>query len=195
MRSISSLKLASLLGVEHRAVSRLLKKHFPDLVANNETVHTSGGRPAASREMSPEQAIAVMMMIGGAEGHPIKRKIAGSLGAMASAFDNLISALSEMDMDPDISDRFVYFAREKTSRRIKIGISKNPHKKIADLNIGNPEILELIHFFKASQGFKTEKMIHNSFRDFLIRGEWFSPEIPAFQIAGPTLQLKFDASC
>jgi len=79
-----------------------------------------------------------------------------------------------IDIDiPDV-DLFVYAAQEKNSGRIKVGISRNPEVRIKQLNIGNPEPLELICVKSAPNRFADEKAIHKKLESKNIRSEWFS---------------------
>jgi hypothetical protein len=64
---------------------------------------------------------------------------------------------------------FIYFA--KSGRYVKIGISKNPQNRMKELQIGNPNKIELLHFFKGETF--SEKFLHKRFRKYHCRGEWF----------------------
>lgn len=67
----------------------------------------------------------------------------------------------------------IYFIQTKESGKIKIGYSTSPDKRIKDLQIANPEKLELIGLLKGSKDY--EKQIHQKFEELNIHGEWFDP--------------------
>lgn len=90
------------------------------------------------------------------------------------SFNIILDAISNIDIDdPDL---FIYIAQECESGRYKIGISKHPEKRVAQLNTGNPEVLHLIHQHKASDGFKEESAIHRMLENNSLNGEWFDNE-------------------
>lgn len=55
--------------------------------------------------------------------------------------------------------------------RVKIGIAKDPSKRLASLQIGSPERLDLIATFPGSR--KTEARLHERFKRYRLAGEWF----------------------
>lgn len=74
---------------------------------------------------------------------------------------------------------FIYMITD-TSDHVKIGISKNPHKRLKQLQTGHPEILTLYFTeeFECERNhlLKIEKLIHNQIgiQNFKKRGEWFN---------------------
>lgn len=67
----------------------------------------------------------------------------------------------------------VYFIVRETDGLVKIGFSHNPLKRLVQLQRGMPDRLR-IH--AACPGpMRTEKALHELFRDDRIGGEWFSP--------------------
>ena len=97
-----------------------------------------------------------------------------------------INALADMDLDPDISDRYVYVAREKHSKRIKIGVSKDPAARFKALGVRNPEELVLVAVYKPSgDGLSAERRAHRLLSAFRIRGEWFRPDADYTLIGDP----------
>jgi hypothetical protein len=67
----------------------------------------------------------------------------------------------------------VYFIKCNPSGRIKIGYSKEPTKRMASLQIGCPDELELMGTIHAPKSLET--VLKRAFRDFRIRGEWHTP--------------------
>ena len=80
-------------------------------------------------------------------------------------------------------NRHLYIIQSKQSGAIKIGISKNPKKRLAQLQTGSPFKLKLILIIENRADL--EKRLHKELSCFRIRnykGEWFSydslPSLP-----------------
>jgi hypothetical protein len=65
---------------------------------------------------------------------------------------------------------YVYFVQ--ADEAIKIGYSASPEMRLADLQIGSHQVLELIGIMEGTV--KTEHAIHEQFDHLRIRGEWFA---------------------
>src|SRR3990167_3710274 len=63
----------------------------------------------------------------------------------------------------------VYFIREVGTEIVKIGSSKRPWHRLAQLQVGSPRNLELVGNSKIDD----EKHYHRRFSKKRIRGEWF----------------------
>lgn len=70
--------------------------------------------------------------------------------------------------------KFIYFVRGQNSGLIKIGSAKNPKKRVADLQTGNAEPLELLGMIP-EDGRTSEGMIHAGFAHDRVHGEWYAP--------------------
>jgi len=82
--------------------------------------------------------------------------------------------INSIDIDFECDDKFIYIAVEEKSLRYKVGISKNPVARVAQLQVGNPERLILIHQYKASEnGNQSEIIAHKLLKDHKLYGEWF----------------------
>lgn len=66
----------------------------------------------------------------------------------------------------------LYIIQSDVTGMIKIGRSKNPEKRLKQLQTGNPNRLKLIATFKG-EGWK-EKLIHEDLKRWRRKGEWFS---------------------
>ena len=68
----------------------------------------------------------------------------------------------------------LYFIQSYRTGMIKIGRSKNPKRRLKQLQTGSPDELRIIHVFNGL-GWR-EKEIHIALADWKIRenGEWFS---------------------
>lgn len=76
---------------------------------------------------------------------------------------------------------YVYFIRNGNT--VKIGHSRAPHKRMADMRTSNHAKLEMLAI--TDGGMPREKLLHKRFAKFRISGEWFNlvPEITKY-IAG-----------
>jgi len=66
----------------------------------------------------------------------------------------------------------LYIIQSDVTGMIKIGRSKDPQKRLKQLQTGNPNKLKIIAEFKG-EGWK-EKIIHERLRMYRLEGEWFS---------------------
>lgn len=72
------------------------------------------------------------------------------------------------------TERFVYVVKESVSGRYKIGISKDPERRMKELNTGNPEELVMVACYRATHdGYKSENLAHREFEQARLRSEWF----------------------
>lgn len=74
-------------------------------------------------------------------------------------------------------DRTIYLIRSKENGYYKIGISKNPQKRLKQLQTGNASELEIIHLYKTEYASKIEKTLHNLYSHNRLEGEWFDLSI------------------
>lgn len=83
---------------------------------------------------------------------------------------------------------YIYFIREQGRGNIKIGITKDPVVRLAQLQSGNPDLLAIEAM--ASGGEIAEYALHVQFHGHRIRGEWFlpAPVILAFMETLPSFQ-------
>lgn len=69
------------------------------------------------------------------------------------------------------NDIYIYFILDRDNSVIKIGISNNPKYRLNQLVTGNPFDLVIIGQIKGSS--KEEKYLHNYFKEFNKKNEWF----------------------
>lgn len=77
-------------------------------------------------------------------------------------------------------EMYLYFMQgmlsERQRRLVKIGRSKNPEARMADLQTGHPKKLKLLHKIKCKSerdARYAEKVAHRIFRHRRRKGEWF----------------------
>lgn len=68
---------------------------------------------------------------------------------------------------------YVYLIQNLETSKYKIGISKNPKKRIKQLQTGSGEEIKLIHEFKSEFPRKVETAMHNRYGHLRAHGEWF----------------------
>lgn len=56
----------------------------------------------------------------------------------------------------------------------KIGVSKNPSKRVRQLQTGNGEKIRLIYSFETDIPFLVEQSLQNHFMMYKVNGEWFN---------------------
>jgi hypothetical protein len=69
--------------------------------------------------------------------------------------------------------KYVYLIFSTESGYYKIGISKNPSKRVKQLQTGNGELLVLKESFKTKYYLEVEKSLHGIYGDLRKHGEWF----------------------
>lgn len=57
--------------------------------------------------------------------------------------------------------------------RFKIGVTNNIEKRLASLQTGNAEVIELVHIEERKNPTKAEKYLHRCFQKNRLKGEWF----------------------
>lgn len=65
----------------------------------------------------------------------------------------------------------IYFIANSYSKSVKIGYSLSPKQRFSQLQIGNSYKLDLIGVMKGDR--EVERDIHNKFKKYHIRGEWY----------------------
>lgn len=72
----------------------------------------------------------------------------------------------------------LYVIRAEESQRVKIGVSKDPAKRLKQLQTGSEQKLILEYTECRADAHKIEKWLHSHFTNFdkkHYRGEWFNP--------------------
>ena len=68
---------------------------------------------------------------------------------------------------------YLYAIQHGEGGPVKIGVAKNPAKRLRDLQIGNPVTLNGIAAWRCLPGDEAE--LHELFGEARLRGEWFWP--------------------
>jgi hypothetical protein len=72
----------------------------------------------------------------------------------------------------DTAPQYVYFA-QVDGGPIKIGVARNPIRRLAQMRTGNPAPIRLLGVIRGNT--QTELEIHNLFAAENVAGEWFEP--------------------
>lgn len=87
---------------------------------------------------------------------------------------HILESLQNFEIPDDLPDMFVYAIREKDTGNVKLGISRDPHARLSQLQTGNSHELELVAYRKAENRFADERIIHADAEAYRLRGEWFT---------------------
>lgn len=172
---------------EHRALKAVIASHLEDFDIFGELRKTStlldgvgtGGRPSEYYLLNLDHLMLLSCLVRNRKGSPKKDIALKLIEAYKSAsLKSIYSLLSSIDVKDLPEDRYVYVAQEEVSGRYKIGISKDPERRVKELNIGNPEGLKLVHAYLATEeGYQSEIIAHKIFEDSRLRSEWFGGDI------------------
>jgi hypothetical protein len=66
---------------------------------------------------------------------------------------------------------WIYVIRNDSANAVKIGFSTSPLRRLAQLQTASPSPLWIVAMIYSSQAFET--LLHNSFGDRRMSGEWF----------------------
>lgn len=71
---------------------------------------------------------------------------------------------------------YVYFITNGRKNVVKIGVAKNPSKRLKTFQTANHEkliVLRVIRLNSRTEAFRLERALHQKFKKYHIRGEWF----------------------
>ena len=108
-------------------------------------------------------------------GQKVKALVPGLISKI-SGYKDILSALYNFEIPDDLPEMFVYAIREKGTGHIKLGISRDPQQRLAQLQTGNSQELELVAYRQATNRFAEERAIHADAAAYRLRGEWFSSQ-------------------
>ena len=69
----------------------------------------------------------------------------------------------------------VYFMQNVENKQIKIGVSIHPEIRRKQIITEVKNYIKILHIIP-SAGYDQEQFLHEKFREFRIRGEWFKPD-------------------
>lgn len=68
----------------------------------------------------------------------------------------------------------IYLIKSLNEGVYKIGVSKDPNKRISQLQTGNSSPLEIMVLYESNNAYKIEKALHRRFYHLNEKGEWFN---------------------
>lgn len=71
----------------------------------------------------------------------------------------------------------IYLIKSLNEGVYKIGVSKNPNKRLNDLQTGNPSPIKILYLYESKNAYKIEKVLHNRYSHFNTHLEWFELSI------------------
>jgi hypothetical protein len=90
---------------------------------------------------------------------------------------------------------WVYFIESGEGGPIKIGYGKNVDYRISNLQMGNPVQLRLLGKALADDALAVEELLHDRFREYRIRGEWYRPVPELVELARTCADLTMQRLC
>lgn len=87
----------------------------------------------------------------------------------------------------------VYLIHDLTSKKYKIGCSRNPHQRLKQLQIGNPNTLCLVCWLVTDDMFFLERELHRRFEKSIWQNEWYiltSEEVYSIQCHPQSIMIK-----
>lgn len=101
--------------------------------------------------------------------------IVDAWGRTSATLQDLLTALEAFDIPDDLPpDLFIYAIREQDTGHIKLGISRDPSARLAQLQTGNSSKLQLVAVRPAVSRFADERAVHADAEAHRLRGEWFT---------------------
>ena len=168
-KTMSSREIAEVVGSTHdsvlKTVRRLISKNA---ISCNEVKykHQQNGQYYPEFIIKKRDAIIVI------SSH--KPEVIYLVADKVSALDDIINALSDFEVPEECEGMYVYAIRNTTTGNVKLGISRNPEKRLKQLQTGNDCTLELVAYRKAENSFQDESALHHAHSAAHIRGEWFN---------------------
>ena len=92
---------------------------------------------------------------------------------MARPADNLMDVFLSSNKGHKDCSGFIYLAQASQTQWCKIGMSKQPYKRMQTLQVGSPLEIILLHRIYTFDAIKLEKALHEYYDAYRLRGEWF----------------------
>jgi len=176
MKTISSKKISYITGTSKHSINCLISNYSKQLTQFGELKEVKivenkkgmGGRPTIDYELNENQTILIISLM---KNNP---KIVEILTEYVKS-KNIFKVIEETEKIKDEDCSGYLYIIQKKNKLVKIGISKNPEKRINAIETHNGE--QSVKKFvskKLLNYMEVEKKMHNYFKDFRVRGEWFN---------------------
>jgi predicted GIY-YIG superfamily endonuclease len=73
--------------------------------------------------------------------------------------------------------KYIYLIQSLENSHYKIGVSKNPRKRVRQLQTGNSSELKLVEVYKSEFAFEIEHALQRRYSHLHKEGEWFDMSI------------------
>lgn len=179
---ISMSVLSELLNIDRRSISKLIndKKDLLEsygcvTTERHEPMRKRGGANKVEYLLNERQAIFLIMTARTSDYLKLK-----ALQAIEGG--GLIEAISSIDFDFDVSDKYVYLIEDIESGKKKIGVSSNPEKRLKQLQAASSNKLDLVFYVKAESAYRLESDLHKRFTESRLHGEWFGSDLNNLEV-------------
>jgi predicted DNA-binding transcriptional regulator AlpA len=91
-----------------------------------------------------------------------------------------------------MTETHVYFIRAGQGA-IKIGIARDPRKRLFELQVGTSDELRILHTIPGTED--TERALHERFAHLRLRGEWFRAGFDLLRFIADRMRADCEAAC
>ena len=91
-----------------------------------------------------------------------------------------------------MTETHVYFIRAGQGA-IKIGIARDPRKRLLELQVGTSDELRILHTIPGTED--TERALHERFAHLRLRGEWFRAGFDLVRFIADRMRADCEAAC
>ena len=168
-----SFLLAQGLDRDHKIVRDLIEKYREDFedftVLKTRQLESTGGRNATEYLLTLDQVTFFFSLIRNTK-HTVKLF---SEILKSGNIVKVVSLLNSFDND-GVDVRYVYVMQDSMGN-LKIGISNNPERRLAEINASNSEPVTLLGIKETTTpAYQDETVLHNKALKYKIKGEWYT---------------------
>ena len=118
------------------------------------------------------------------ESKAIRKAVLPRIVDKVQGFEALMEALKNIDLDfPTPHQLYVYVAQNEMTGNVKIGISRDPVRRVKQLQVGCDGVLSIV-FTQPANSFAEETRLHHQYASENVQGEWFSGGVLENILAG-----------
>jgi len=102
---------------------------------------------------------------------------------------------SEIETEKEWRGNLIYFLQEQKGpdKYVKIGVSKDPHKRRVSARTYNPRDLEVKQTYRIFSHWVTlEKTVHKAMEEYRVGGEWFSADVMSTKNQNKIIKIILD---
>ncbi len=143
-------------------------------------ITTSNGKTYNVEHYNLEMIISLGFRINSLVAIKLRKWVNAIIKNMKNKNIDIASVLVNMKVDSIEEEGYVYYIQEIETGNIKIGVSKDPERRLKQLQIGNSSNLKLIkteQYKNRYEAFNREYYLHCANDDSNIHGEWFDSKV------------------